>query len=50
MTKPIMTAQDKTFDWGLVGFGSFDDTGRVRAMRLWANETKIANSSVSVFD
>ena len=24
---PIMTAQDKTFVWGQVGLGSFDDTG-----------------------
>ncbi len=27
MKKPIMTAQDKTFTWGQVGIGSFDDTG-----------------------
>ena len=24
---PIMTAEDKTFTWGQVGLGSFDDTG-----------------------
>lgn len=27
MQKPIMTANDKTFTWGRVGVGSFDDTG-----------------------
>lgn len=27
MTKPVMTANDKTFTWGQVGIGSFDDTG-----------------------
>ena len=27
MTTPIMTAQDKTFTWGQVGIGSFDDSG-----------------------
>lgn len=27
MKKPIMTAVDKTFTWGQVGIGSFDDTG-----------------------
>jgi hypothetical protein len=27
MKTPIMTAQDKTFAWGRVGIGSFDDTG-----------------------
>jgi len=36
MSEPIMTATDKTFGWGYVGFGSFDDTGRVDNVRLWA--------------
>ncbi len=27
MEKPIMRAKDKTFTWGQVGLGSFDDTG-----------------------
>jgi len=35
MTKPIMTAEDKTFTVGEVGFGSFDDTGCVDDVRLW---------------
>jgi hypothetical protein len=26
MEKPVMTAQDKTFTWGRIGLGSFDDT------------------------
>ncbi|MCA9269950.1 MAG: hypothetical protein KDA41_15825 [Planctomycetales bacterium] len=26
LTKPVMTATDKTFTWGQVGLGSFDDT------------------------
>lgn len=34
MTKPIMKAEDKTFQTGLVGFGSFDDTGRFRRVAL----------------
>ncbi|MEM1324466.1 MAG: hypothetical protein AAGI23_00850 [Bacteroidota bacterium] len=29
MQQAIMTAQDKHFDYGYVGFGSFDDTGMV---------------------
>src|SRR5581483_9465584 len=38
MKTPIMTASDKTFTWGRVGIGSFDDTGNwddimVRGMR-----------------
>ena len=28
MEKPVMKAVDKTFTWGEVGVGSFDDTGR----------------------
>ena len=28
MQKPVMKATDKTFNWGEVGVGSFDDTGR----------------------
>ncbi|NOX99993.1 MAG: hypothetical protein GXP30_09720, partial [Verrucomicrobia bacterium] len=27
MKKPMMVAHDKTFDWGRIGLGSFDDTG-----------------------
>jgi hypothetical protein len=27
MKQPVMTASDKTFTWGRVGLGSFDDTG-----------------------
>ena len=27
MESPVMTASDKTFRWGRVGIGSFDDTG-----------------------
>lgn len=27
MDEPVMTAADKTFTWGQVGVGSFDDTG-----------------------
>ena len=26
MTKPVMTAKDKTFTWGRIGVGTFDDT------------------------
>lgn len=28
MKNPVMTATDKTFQWGEIGLGSFDDTGR----------------------
>jgi hypothetical protein len=32
--EPLMTATDRTFDSGRVGFGSFDNTGRLRDLRL----------------
>jgi len=36
MDKPIMKATDKTFGAGQVGFGSFDDTGLIDNVILWA--------------
>jgi hypothetical protein len=36
LTTPIMTAEDKTFGAGQIGFGSFDDTGMVDNIRIWA--------------
>lgn len=38
MEEPIMTAEDKTFTSGTIGFGSFDDTGNVDDIRIWANK------------
>ena len=32
--KPVMRAVDKTFKWGRVGLGSFDDTGEFTDVRL----------------
>ncbi|GIW79500.1 MAG: hypothetical protein KatS3mg105_1307 [Gemmatales bacterium] len=34
MTRPIMRAKDKTFTWGRVGVGSFDDTGNFDDFKL----------------
>jgi hypothetical protein len=45
MEKPIMTATDKTFGPGAVGFGSFDDTGKVANFKVWSarvEEKKLA--------
>ena len=36
ITKPIMVAEDKTFQKGYIGFGSFDDTGKVDNIKIWA--------------
>jgi hypothetical protein len=32
---PIMVAQDKTFGEGRIGFGSFDDTGKIDNIKIW---------------
>jgi len=34
MTRPILTARDRTLGYGLVGVGSFDDTGAFDDLRL----------------
>jgi hypothetical protein len=34
MKKPVMTAKDKTFTWGRVGVGSFDDTANWSDVRV----------------
>ena len=36
MDTPIMTTHSKAHDIGYVGFGSFDDLGRVSNIKLWA--------------
>lgn len=35
LTQPIMQAEDRSFGAGAIGFGSFDDTGRVDNIRIW---------------
>jgi len=35
MSSPIMEATDTHFDYGRIGFGSFDDTGRFDNIRIW---------------
>ena len=37
---PIMEANDKNFGKGWVGFGSFDDTGKVTRVRVWGTEAE----------
>jgi hypothetical protein len=44
MQTPIMTATDKTFSWGQVGVGSFDDTGNFANFKLSGNRAKGAES------
>jgi hypothetical protein len=46
MEKPIMVAEDKTFGAGAIGFGSFDDTGKVANIKVWSKnvETKATST------
>lgn len=40
MEKPIMIAEDKNFKSGPIGFGTFDDTGRIDDVRLWGKKVE----------
>lgn len=40
MSKPIMVAEDKTHGPGWIGFGSFDDTGKVANIRVWGRSVE----------
>jgi hypothetical protein len=44
LTKPVMEARDRTFGTGWVGFGSFDDTCRVRKVTIWGDRAEDAVS------
>jgi hypothetical protein len=44
-----MTATDKTFGWGYVGFGTFDDTGRVSNVKIWAPEMQPGEENRNLF-
>jgi hypothetical protein len=40
MKTPVMTATDKTFAWGQIGIGSFDDTGDFATVKLWGEQVE----------
>ncbi|QDT55559.1 hypothetical protein Pan44_36030 [Caulifigura coniformis] len=40
MKTPVMTAVDKSFTWGQIGIGSFDDTGRFDNLVLKGNKVE----------
>jgi hypothetical protein len=40
MNKPMMVAQDKTFTWGQVGLGSFDDNGNWDDFKLYGEKVE----------
>jgi hypothetical protein len=40
MKKPVMTAEDKTFTWGRVGIGSFDDTANWADVKVYGTKAE----------
>ncbi|EEF58734.1 hypothetical protein [Pedosphaera parvula] len=36
LTKPVQVAEDKAFAFGYIGFGSFDDTGKINNIKVYA--------------
>jgi hypothetical protein len=40
LSKPIMIAQNDQFKNGAIGFGSFDDTGRIDNIRIWGPQVE----------
>jgi hypothetical protein len=49
MTKPVLKAEDKTFQTGFAGFGSFDDTGRFRRVTLHTKNLTIGGQKADFF-
>jgi len=49
MTRPVLTARDRTIERGLVGIGSFDDTGWFDDLELWVPaEDPSAQCSIAI--
>lgn len=46
METPVMVANDKTFPAGYVGFGSFDDSGKIDNIRIWAADSRKKKSAI----
>ena len=40
MEKPVMVAVDKTFTWGQIGLGSFDDHGYWDDLKLYGKKVR----------
>ena len=46
MSDPILTGEDDTFGAGYVGFGSFDDTGRIDNIKLWSDDARTMATAI----
>lgn len=38
MKSPVMVAKDLTFGKGMIGFGSFDDVGKIDNIKIWSKD------------
>ena len=47
MEKPIETAHDKTFTWGRIGMGTFDDTADFAEVKLWGKKAESPGEATS---
>jgi len=45
----VLETRDSTHGWGRIGFGSFDDTGLLRRLRVWAPEAREASLEADPF-
>lgn len=44
MDEPIMMAEDKHFDLGYIGFGTFDDSGKFDNIKIWGQPEQFQES------
>ena len=49
METPVLEAEDRTLEWGRVGFGSFDDEGMIRDLRIRSAESRPVDRAGSPF-
>ena len=49
METPVLEAEDRTLEWGRVGFGSFDDEGMIRNLQIRSAQSRPVNPAGSPF-
>ena len=47
--EPILSTTDTSFDWGRIGFGSFDDSGRITNVRIHAPAVRVYSAPENPF-
>jgi hypothetical protein len=50
MDQPILEADDTRFGMGWLGYGSFDDRGRIDNIHIWAPKESIGRESATFFE